>query len=149
MGVGMGAASGALTGAMFGPYGALIGALVGGAAAGIGAAMGAPQQRATGTLGEIGLPFEPKTTNLQVHAGERVLNPTEAKDYAGGNEALISQYSQLNSQMTQYNSTAKEMLQLQKDNNRAVSTLVAVNMATEKNTKRTSKMVDKVGPSLV
>ena len=149
MGVGMGAASGALTGAMFGPYGALIGALVGGAAAGIGAAMGAPQQRATGTLGEIGLPFEPKTTNLQVHAGERVLNPTEAKDYAGGNEALISQYSQLNSQMTQYNTTAKEMLQLQKDNNRAVSTLVAVNMATEKNTKRTSKMVDKVGPSLV
>ena len=149
MGVGMGAASGALTGAMFGPYGALIGALVGGAAAGIGAAMGAPQQRATGTLGEIGLPFEPKTTNLQVHAGERVLNPTEAKDYAGGNEALMSQYSQLNSQMTQYNTTAKEMLQLQKDNNRAVSTLVAVNMATEKNTKRTSKMVDKVGPSLV
>jgi hypothetical protein len=61
----------------------------------------------------------------------------------------MSQYSQLNSQMTQYNSTAKEMLQLQKDNNRAVSTLVAVNMATEKNTKRTSKMVDKVGPSLV
>jgi len=149
MGVGMGAASGALTGAMFGPYGALIGALVGGAAAGIGAMAGAPQQRATGTLGEIGLPFEPKTTNLQVHAGERVLNPTEAKDYAGGNEALMSQYSQLNSQMTQYNSTAKEMLQLQKDNNRAVSTLVAVNMATEKNTKRTSKMVDKVGPSLV
>jgi hypothetical protein len=149
MGVGMGAASGALAGAMFGPYGALIGALVGGAAAGIGAAMGAPQQRATGTLGEIGLPFEPKTTNLQVHAGERVLNPTEAKDYAGGNEALMSQYSQLNSQMTQYNTTAKEMLQLQKDNNRAVSTLVAVNMATEKNTKRTSKMVDKVGPSLV
>ena len=149
MGVGMGAASGALTGAMFGPYGALIGALVGGAAAGIGAAMGAPQQRATGTLGEIGLPFEPKTTNLQVHAGERVLNPTEAKDYAGGNEALMSQYSQLNSQMTQYNTTAKEMLQLQKESNRAVSTLVAVNMATEKNTKKTSKMVDKVGPSLV
>ena len=149
MGVGMGALSGAAAGAMFGPYGALIGALVGGAASGIGAAMGAPQQRATGTLGEIGLPFEPKTTNLQVHAGERVLNPTEAKDYAGGNEALMSQYSQLNSQMTQYNTTAKEMLQLQKDNNRAVSTLVAVNMATEKNTKRTSKMVDKVGPSLV
>jgi hypothetical protein len=149
MGVGMGALSGAAAGAMFGPKGALIGGLIGAASAGIGAMVGAPEKRAAGTMGEIGLPFEPKTTNLQVHAGERVLNPTEAKDYAGGNEALMSQYSQLNSQMTQYNSTAKEMLQLQKDNNRAVSTLVAVNMATEKNTKRTSKMVDKVGPSLV
>ena len=149
MGVGMGALSGAAAGAMFGPYGALIGALIGGAASGIGAAIGAPEQRATGTMGEIGLPFEPKTTNLQVHAGERVLNPAEAKDYAGGNDALLSQYSQLNSQMTQYNMTAKEMLQLQKENNKAVSTLVAVNMATEKNTKKTSKMVDKVGPSLV
>jgi len=148
-GVGMGALSGAAAGAMFGPKGMLIGALIGGAASGIGAAIGAPEKRAAGTMGEIGLPFEPKTTNLQVHAGERVLNPTEAKEYAGGNEALLSQYSQLNSQMTQYNMTAKEMLQLQKENNKAVSTLVAVNMATEKNTKKTSKMVDKVGPSLV
>jgi len=108
-----------------------------------------PEKRATGTLGEIGLPFEPKNTMARLEAGERVLSPTEAKEYAGGNEALLSQYTQLNSQMTQYNLTAKEMLQLQKDNNRAVSTLVAVNMATEKNTKKTSKMVDKVGPSLV
>jgi len=154
LGVGTSAASGALAGATIGSIipglgtalGGVIGAILG-ASAGMGSLQ--PEKRAAGTLGEIGLPFEPKTTNLQVHAGERVLNPTEAKDYAGGNEALMSQYSQLNSQMTQYNTTAKEMLQLQKDNNRAVSTLVAVNMATEKNTKRTSKMVDKVGPSLV
>lgn len=154
-GVALSAASGAATGAMLGgPYGAIIGGLLGGLAGIVGAGTGIGGQskqagRAAGTLGEIGLPFEPKTTNLQVHAGERVLNPTEARDYAGGNEALLSQYSQLNSQMTQYNTTAKEMLQLQKENNRAVSTLVAVNMATEKNTKKTSKMVDKVGPSLV
>jgi hypothetical protein len=154
LGVTTSAASGALAGATIGSIipglgtalGGVIGAILG-ASAGMGSLQ--PEKRAAGTMGEIGLPFEPKTTNLQVHAGERVLNPTEAKDYAGGNEALMSQYSQLNSQMTQYNSTAKEMLQLQKDNNRAVSTLVAVNMATEKNTKRTSKMVDKVGPSLV
>ena len=154
LGVGTSAASGALAGATIGSIipglgtalGGVIGAILG-ASAGMGSLQ--PEKRAAGTMGEIGLPFEPKTTNLQVHAGERVLNPTEAKDYAGGNEALMSQYSQLNSQMTQYNTTAKEMLQLQKDNNRAVSTLVAVNMATEKNTKRTSKMVDKVGPSLV
>ena len=119
-----------------------------GAVAGM-ASLQPPEKRATGTMGEIGLPFEPRNTMARLEAGERVLNPTEAKEYAGGNEALLSQYTQLNSQMTQYNLTAKEMLQLQKDNNRAVSTLVAVNMATEKNTKKTSKMVDKVGPSLV
>lgn len=148
LGIGTSAASGALIGSMFAPgVGTAIGAILG-AVAGM-ASLPTAEKRATGTLGEIGLPFEPKTTNLQVHAGERVLNPTEARDYAGGNEALLSQYSQLNSQMTQYNTTAKEMLQLQKENNRAVSTLVAVNMATEKNTKKTSKMVDKVGPSLV
>ena len=155
LGVGTSAAGGALTGAAIGSVipgvGTVIGGTLGailGAAAGMGS-LQQPEKRATGTLGEIGLPFEPKTTNLQVHAGERVLNPTEAKEYGGGNEAVLSQYSQLNSQMTQYNTTAKEMLQLQKENNRAVSTLVAVNMATEKNTKKTSKMVDKVGTSLV
>lgn len=149
MGIGTGFLSGAAAGAMFGPKGALIGGLIGAATAGIGAMTGAPEKRATGTMGEIGLPFEPRNTMARLEAGERVLNPTEAKEYAGGNEELLSQYSQLNSQMTQYNMTAKEMLQLQKENNRAVSTLVAVNMATEKNTKKTSKMVDKVGPSLV
>ena len=102
-GVAISAASGAATGAMLGgPYGAIIGGLLGGLAGIVGAGTGIGDQnkqigRAAGTMGEIGLPFEPKTSNLQVHAGERVLNPTEAKEYAGGNEALLSQYSQLNS----------------------------------------------------
>ncbi len=154
LGVGTSAASGALAGATIGSIipglGTAIGGVIGailGASAGMGSLQ--PEKRATGTMGEIGLPFEPRNTMARLEAGERVLNPTEAKEYGGGNEAMLSQYSQLNSQMTQYNATAKEMLQLQKDNNRAVSTLVAVNMATEKNTKKTSKMVDKVGPSLV
>jgi hypothetical protein len=155
LGVGTSAAGGALTGAAIGSIipgvGTVIGGTLGailGAAAGMGS-LQTPEKRATGTMGEIGLPFEPRNTMARLEAGERVLNPTEAKEYAGGNEELLSQYSQLNRQMTQYNMTAKEMLQLQKENNRAVSTLVAVNMATEKNTKKTSKMVDKVGPSLV
>lgn len=148
LGITTSAASGALIGSMIAPgIGTAIGAILGGAA-GM-ASLQPPEKRATGTMGEIGLPFEPRNTMARLEAGERVLNPTEAKEYAGGNEELLSQYSQLNSQMTQYNMTAKEMLQLQKENNRAVSTLVAVNMATEKNTKKTSKMVDKVGPSLV
>lgn len=147
-GIGISAAGGALIGSMIAPgVGTAIGAILG-AVAGM-SSLQSPEKRATGTMGEIGLPFEPRNTMARLEAGERVLSPTEAKEYGGSSEAMLTQYTQLNSQMTQYNSTAKEMLQLQKDNNRAVSTLVAVNMATEKNTKKTSKMVDKVGTSLV
>lgn len=158
MGMGEGALGGALMGAqlgaMFGPLGALagagIGALGGAAVAGIAGGMGKPVAgRATGTMGEIGLPFEPKTTNLQVHAGERVLNRQETQDYNAESAGVSSQYAQLNAQMTQYNMTAKEALELQKANYKALNTLVSINAATEKNTKRTSKVVDKVGPSIV
>ena len=55
----------------------------------------------------------------------------------------------LTSQMTQYNMTAKETLELQKANNKVLNTLVSINAATEKNTKKTSKVVDKVGPSII
>jgi len=158
IGIGEGAAGGALMGAQIGaifggPLGALVGAgfgaLGGAAVAGIAGGVGKPVSRATGTLGEIGLPFEPKTTNLQVHAGERVLNPTEAQEYNAGGSGGNAQYAQLNAQMTQYNMTAKETLELQKANYKALNTLVNINMATEKNTKKTSKVVDKVGPSIV
>jgi hypothetical protein len=138
---------------MGGPLGALIGAgigaLGGAAVAGIAGGVGKPVSRATGTLGEIGLPFEPRTSNLQVHAGERVLNPTETQEYNAGGSGGNAQYAQLNAQMTQYNMTAKETLELQKANYKALNTLVNINMATEKNTKKTSKVVDKVGPSIV
>jgi hypothetical protein len=157
IGMGEGAIGGALMGAqigaMGGPLGALIGAgigaLGGAAVAGIAGGVGKPVSRATGTLGEIGLPFEPRTSNLQVHAGERVLNPTEAQEYNAGGSGGNAQYAQLNAQMTQYNMTAKEALELQKANYKALNTLVNINMATEKNTKKTSKVVDKVGPSIV
>lgn len=157
IGMGEGAIGGALLGAqlgaMGGPLGALIGAgigaLGGAAVAGIAGGVGKPVSRATGTLGEIGLPFEPKTTNLQVHAGERVLNRQETQDYNAEGSSGNIQYAQLNAQMTQYNTTAKEALELQKANYKALNTLVNINMATEKNTKKTSKVVDKVGPSIV
>ena len=157
IGMGEGAIGGALLGAqlgaMGGPLGALIGAgigaLGGAAVAGIAGGVGKPVSRATGTLGEIGLPFEPRTSNLQVHAGERVLNPTETQEYNAGGSGGNAQYAQLNAQMTQYNMTAKETLELQKANYKALNTLVNINMATEKKTKKTSKVVDKVGPSIV
>jgi hypothetical protein len=155
-GVGTAAMSGAITGAsigMFaGPKGALIGAaiggLVGGGAALIGAGMGKDIKRSTGTFGTLGLPFEPKTSMLHVEAGERVLNKQETQDYNQGGQNS-AQMAQLTSQMTQYNMTAKEALELQRANHQALNTLVSINAATEKNTKKTSKVVDKVGSSIV
>ncbi len=84
LGVGTSAAGGALTGAAIGSIipgvGTVIGGTLGailGAAAGMGS-LQSPEKRATGTMGEIGLPFEPKNTMARLEAGERVLNPTEA-----------------------------------------------------------------------
>ena len=139
-------AGGALTGFMVGGLpGAAVGAVIGGSIAGVGAMAGA--SRSSGTMGEIGLPFEPRTSNLKVHAGERVLNPQETKDYNTGTGT--AQYAQLTAQMTQYNTTAREALELQKANHQALNMLVSINAATEKNTKKTSKVVDKVGPSII
>lgn len=147
-----GATLGATIGSFFGPGGTLIGAgigaLGGGIIGGIGAMAGEDVKRSTGTFGELGLPFEPKTSMLHVEAGERVLNRQETQEYNKEGQSA-AQYAQLTSQMTQYNTTAKEALELQKANYKALNTLVSINAATEKNTKRTSKVVDKVGPSIV
>jgi len=151
-----GAVLGGTIGSMFGPGGTAIGAIIGGVgglvSGGIGAATGADikpvEKRATGTYGELGLPFEPKTSMLHVEAGERVLNRQETQEYNKEGQSA-AQYAQLTSQMTQYNMTAKEALELQKANYKALNTLVSINAATEKNTKKTSKVVDKVGPSIV
>ena len=148
-----GAVLGGTIGSMFGPGGTAIGAIIGGVgglvSGGVGAGLGADIKRSTGTFGETGLPFEPKTSLLHVEAGERVLNRQEAQDYNAEGSGGNAQYAQLNAQMTQYNMTAKETLELQKANYKALNTLVNINMATEKNTKKTSKVVDKVGPSIV
>lgn len=159
-GIGTAALSGAALGASIGSVipgvgtliGGGVGLVAGGIAGGIGAATGANikpvEKRATGTYGELGLPFEPKTSMLHVEAGERVLNQQETKEYNKEGQSA-AQYAQLTSQMTQYNMTAKEALELQKANYKALNTLISINASTEKNTKKTSKVVDKVGPSIV
>ena len=156
-GIGTSAMSGAVLGATIGSVipgigtgiGAIIGGIGGLVSGGVGAGLGADIKRSTGTFGETGLPFEPKTSLLHVEAGERVLNRQEAQDYNAEGSGGNAQYAQLNAQMTQYNMTAKETLELQKANYKALNTLVSINAATEKNTKKTSKVVDKVGPSIV
>ena len=148
LGVLSGALTGAAVGSYFGPIGTAVGAVAGGLMSMAGQADYSgkvhPVSRASGTLGEIGLPFEPKTTMLKVHAGERVLNPEETADYnKTAPDARQTQY------MMEYNQTAKQLLEATKATNELLNKQVAIAVATEKNTKKTYQMVDKVGPSLV
>jgi hypothetical protein len=138
--------------------GASIGSIIPGLGTGLGAAIGAglglinqmggfsgiAGSRASGTLGETGRPFEAKTSMLKVHAGERVLNPQETSEYnKAAPDAGQTQH------MMEYNQTAKQLLEATKATNALLNKQVAIAMATEKNTKKTSKVVDKVGPSIV
>jgi hypothetical protein len=135
--VGSYALTGAALGSLVGPVGTAIGAAIG---AGYGLFAG----RATGTMGETGLPFESKTSMLKVHAGERVLSPQETSEYnKAAPDAGQTQY------MMEYNQTAKQLLEATKDTNALLNKQVAIAMATEKKTKKTYQMVDKVGPSIV
>ena len=131
--------SGAAIGSMFAPViGTAIGAV-------IGTGLGLYQNsRATGTLGELGKTFEPKTSMLKVHAGERVLNPAETQEYNQGKpDAAQSQ------RMLEFTQTTKQLLEAQNMTNQLLNKQVAIQMATEKNTKKTSKVVDKVGSSII
>lgn len=148
LGVLSGALTGAAVGSVFGPIGTAVGAVAGGLMSMAGqpdySGKVHPVTRATGTMGETGLPFEPKTSLLKVHAGERVLNPQEAADYnKPAPDARQTQY------MMEYNQTAKQLLEATKATNELLNKQVAIAIATEKNTKKTSKVVDKVGPSIV
>jgi hypothetical protein len=131
--------TGAAIGSMFAP---VIGTAVGGA---IGTILGLYQNsRATGTLGEIGKTFEPKTSMLKVHAGERVLNPAETQEYNKDKpDAAQSQ------RMLEFTQTTKQLLEAQNMTNQLLNKQVSIQMATEKNTKKTSKVVDKVGSSII
>jgi hypothetical protein len=141
-GKGLDVAGYALTGATIGSMFPIIGTGVGAA---IGTALGLYQNsRATGTLGEIGKTFEPKTSMLKVHAGERVLNPAETQEYNQGKpDAAQSQ------RMLEFTQTTKQLLEAQNMTNQLLNKQVSIQMATEKNTKKTSKVVDKVGSSII
>ena len=151
LGVLSGAMTGAAVGSMFGPIGTAVGAVAGGllSMANQPAYSGPtyPVSRATGTLGELGLPFEPKTSMLKVHAGERVLNPSETQEY--NNDKPDAALAQRNLEFKQFSQTTKQLLEAQKMTNELLNKQVAIQVETEKNTKKTSKVVDKVGASII
>jgi hypothetical protein len=150
LGVLSGALTGAAVGSYFGPIGTAVGAVAGGLlsmASQPGSVATHPVSRATGTLGEIGLPFEPKTSMLKVHAGERVLNPSETQEY--NNDKPDAALAQRNLEFKQFSQTTKQLLEAQKMTNELLNKQVAIQVETEKNTKKTSKVVDKVGSSII
>lgn len=154
LGIGTAALGGALTGAqiglLFGPAGAAIGGVLGGlAGAGLGAVTASGNKsgegRLSGTLGETGYRFEPKTTSLTVHKGETVLNPQEAKAYASDTDGN----NMLKAELIKFNTTAQSTLEVQKSVEKQISRLVNINANTEKNTEKSNKKLDQLGNSLV
>ena len=157
MGIGTGAASGALTGAMVGSMvpiiGTAIGAALGGAVGGGMAAYegyseeikgffgnlfgGSNNQRAFGTMGTTGSFTEPTNTLAMLHAGEKVLSPSEAKTYADTMSKSAS-VNAINSTSTTNNMSSEfgNLLNELKGVNKNLNTLVAINDATKNSSER-------------
>lgn len=154
LGIGTAALGGAVTGAqigmLFGPAGAAIGGLLGGiAGAGYGAYAASKNSRNTGTFGETGMRYEPQTAKLTVHKGETVLNPQDARAYYQDQDSAIDKMARLNTTLENLIGTNQLMLNEHKAMNNSISTLVGVQMKTERNTDKANKTLAKVGPSLV
>jgi hypothetical protein len=79
-----------------------------------------------------------------VHAGERVLNPAETQEYNQGKPDTAQ-----SQRMLEFTQTTKQLLEAQNMTNQLLNKQVSIQMATEKNTKKTSKVVDKVGSSII
>ena len=143
-GVGAGAAGGAITGAklgMFlGPKGALVGGLLGALIGGGTAAYKGffdENSRQLGTLGATGQAFEPATRMLQVERGERVLDEQETQAFNAG-ASMTGVVTAINGLQETMNTVVASL-----------NTGNAVNMAIERNTKKTVTQVASLGSSIV
>ena len=143
-GVGAGAAGGAITGAklgMFlGPKGALVGGLLGALIGGGTAAYKGffdENSRQLGTLGATGQTFEPATRMLQIEKGERVLDQQETEAFNAGT-SMTGVVTAINGLQETMNSVVASL-----------NTGNAVNMAIERNTKKTVTQVASLGSSIV
>lgn len=139
---GGGALTGAQFGAFLGPKGALIGSIIGGLLAGGTAAYKGffdGDERALGTMGATGQRFEPQTSLLKIHAGERVLNPSETANY-NQNEQQESQ--QMTTALNNLNNAMQEVAKQLNTGNMIAGMI-------EKNTNTTTKRLANMGGVLV
>ena len=141
----IGTLAGTALGAFFGPVGMMLGGMAGGA---IGNMIGGRQY---GTMGTLGLPYEPKNVLTSLHSGERVLSPTETAEYnteqvTGGSTANFTMLAgKLDNMNTSLISAVTEM----KSMNKGVNTLVAVGNETAKNTNITQRRLANKTESII
>ena len=151
--VGGGALAGAQIGAMFGPGGMLAGGLLG-AAGGLflgGSAVAGNKNkntRATGTMGMLGLPSEPRTAMLQIESGERVLSRAETNAY-NRNEAVDDGISRitasLESKFDSMVAAVNKTNSIQEQAVKALNTQVALTAQGNKISDKTRKGVASMG----
>ena len=167
LGIATGAASGALTGAAIGSMVPIIGTALGaalGTAVGGGLAayegygeeikgffsnlFGGGDGRAIGTLQSTGGFVEPRNTLAAIHAGERVLSPAEAKNYAEIQKGMATN-TITNQTGNVTSSDFTNVLNELKTANKNLNMLVSIGDATRNNTDRTKNLLANKTESLV
>lgn len=134
----VGTLAGTALGTIFGPLGMLAGGMIGGKVGPIiSDLLGLGGTRQMGTLGATGQPFEPATKILQVEKGERVLDQQETEAFNAGT-SMTGVVTAINGLQETMNSVVASL-----------NTGNAVNMAIERNTKKTVTQVASLGSSIV
>ncbi len=141
----IGTLAGTALGAFFGPVGMMLGGMAGGM---IGNAIGGRQY---GTMGTLGLPYEPKNVLTSLHSGERVLSPTETAEYNAGQSTggSTANFTMLAGKLDNMNTSLISAVTEMKSMNKGVNTLVAVGNETAKNTNITQRRLANKTESII
>lgn len=132
------AGAGAGIGSMIAPG---LGTAIGAVAGTILGAIGEMNTREKGTFGEIGLPFEPRTSLMKVHAGEVVQSAQQVGDSAKQQQELMLGVSRMTTTMGDYVSIARQQLESSKQQEKLLNTMISVDMENTKYTKLTANRV--------
>ena len=136
--VGTSAATGAGIGSLIAPG---LGTAIGAVAGTILGAIGEMNTREKGTFGEIGLPFEPRTSLMKVHAGEVVQSAQQVSDSAKQQQELMLGVSRMTTTMSDYVNIARQQLESSKQQEKLLNTMISVDMENTKYTKLTANRV--------
>jgi len=136
--VGTSAATGFAIGSMIAPG---LGSAIGTIAGTILGAIGEMNTREKGTFGEIGLPFEPRTSLMKVHAGEVVQSAQQVSDSAKQQQELMLGVSRMTTTMSDYVNIARQQLESSKQQEKLLNTMISVDMENTKYTKLTANRV--------
>jgi hypothetical protein len=132
------AGAGAGIGSMIAPG---LGTAIGAVAGTILGAIGEMNTREKGTFGEIGLPFEPRTSLMKVHAGEVVQSAQQVGDSAKQQQELMLGVSRMTTTMGDYVNIARQQLESSKQQEKLLNTMISVDMENTKYTKLTANRV--------